>query len=501
MPLNSKAQDIIIRNDGSEILSKVIEVTQSDVKYKKLSNPNGPTYTISISDIKSITYENGEQDSFNKPSEALQGYVNKPADSRNAEIIAQYNQIYQPSKKIDKSNKAANRCLILIGITKRSIMSNNDIEMTFEPNKLETPYYVPYLCYGLKIRNKSNHPIYIDKARCFKSSSEGEVYCYNNKNDNIINNKISNRFIVIPPNMTRFLVEERWDGNKLIEGMERFRFKDMRPEDIGIHHGIIKQGQVKVFNEMELPWNRCYYITYCHDDSFKTFSLLRAELYIKEIIGCQSLKSVMNYRPGLGGVFEGELKFEKFIKDYDNYAIVGYHKFDKESSVYHSSSYVAESLTRTNDDNIKLANAITGTALSTMNAFVQMQQGGVSPSNGSMYNGGTNNGLHPIYQSMQSELFSNMWKDGVPATTNSVLSNSGGITTSSSGVSNGSTSSSTRKATTSQHDLCNGTGKCKTCNGSGQMWVGTNKKQCVNCGGSGRCRGCNGTGKGSSHYY
>lgn len=117
------------------------------------------------------------------------------------------------------------------------------------------------------------------------------------------------------------------------------------------------------------------------------------------------------------------------------------------------------------------------------------------------YSGGTNNGLHPIYQSMQSEMFSNMWKDGVPATTNSVPSNSGGITTSSSGVSNGGSSSSTRKATTSQHDLCNGTGKCKTCNGSGQMWVGTNKKQCVNCGGSGRCRGCNGTGKGSSHYY
>ena len=54
---------------------------------------------------------------------------------------------------------------------------------------------------------------------------------------------------------------------------------------------------------------------------------------------------------------------------------------------------------------------------------------------------------------------------------------------------------------TSQHDRCNGTGKCNTCNGSGQMWVGNSKKRCVNCNGTGRCSGCNGTGRTSAHYY
>lgn len=53
----------------------------------------------------------------------------------------------------------------------------------------------------------------------------------------------------------------------------------------------------------------------------------------------------------------------------------------------------------------------------------------------------------------------------------------------------------------SQHDLCNGTGKCNTCNGNGVRWVGDSKRICINCNGSGVCSGCNGTGLTSGHYY
>ena len=43
------AQDVIVKRDGSTILSKVLEVNKTDIKYKKFSNLNGPTYTIEIS--------------------------------------------------------------------------------------------------------------------------------------------------------------------------------------------------------------------------------------------------------------------------------------------------------------------------------------------------------------------------------------------------------------------------------------------------------------------
>ena len=98
--LDVSAQDVIVKKDGSTILSKVLEVNQNDIKYKKHSNKNGPTYTINKSDIISINYENGEKDTFstnnidqNSGSETgnlSQRYIRKSADQRNAEIISLY---------------------------------------------------------------------------------------------------------------------------------------------------------------------------------------------------------------------------------------------------------------------------------------------------------------------------------------------------------------------------------------------------------------------------
>lgn len=58
------AQDVIVKKDGSTIISKVLEVSTSDIKYKKYSNLDGPLYTIGISDVLSINYENGEKELF-----------------------------------------------------------------------------------------------------------------------------------------------------------------------------------------------------------------------------------------------------------------------------------------------------------------------------------------------------------------------------------------------------------------------------------------------------
>lgn len=43
---NVSAQDVIVKKDGSTIITKVLEVNIADIKYKKFSNQNGPTYTI-----------------------------------------------------------------------------------------------------------------------------------------------------------------------------------------------------------------------------------------------------------------------------------------------------------------------------------------------------------------------------------------------------------------------------------------------------------------------
>lgn len=57
-------QDIIFKRNGDEIKAKVIEVTTTEVKYKKFTMPAGPTYSLLKSDIFMIKYPNGEKDLF-----------------------------------------------------------------------------------------------------------------------------------------------------------------------------------------------------------------------------------------------------------------------------------------------------------------------------------------------------------------------------------------------------------------------------------------------------
>ena len=66
--LVANAQDVIVKNDGSTITSKVMEITGTEIKYKKYSNLKSPTYTINKTDVNYINYENGERENFGKTS-------------------------------------------------------------------------------------------------------------------------------------------------------------------------------------------------------------------------------------------------------------------------------------------------------------------------------------------------------------------------------------------------------------------------------------------------
>lgn len=66
--LVANAQDVIVKNDGSTITSKVIEITGTEIKYKKYSYQEGPTYSINKTDVNYINYENGERENFGKTS-------------------------------------------------------------------------------------------------------------------------------------------------------------------------------------------------------------------------------------------------------------------------------------------------------------------------------------------------------------------------------------------------------------------------------------------------
>ena len=78
-------------------------VNEANLKYKKFKNPQGPTYSISLSEIMSVNYENGEKDTFEKINNPIKDSSNhmtstklieKSADERNQELISIYNRNY-----------------------------------------------------------------------------------------------------------------------------------------------------------------------------------------------------------------------------------------------------------------------------------------------------------------------------------------------------------------------------------------------------------------------
>ncbi len=60
----AEAQDMIVKRNAQaeEIPAKVLEVGEDQIRYRKFSNPDGPIYTISRSEVFFIRYENGEKE-------------------------------------------------------------------------------------------------------------------------------------------------------------------------------------------------------------------------------------------------------------------------------------------------------------------------------------------------------------------------------------------------------------------------------------------------------
>ena len=63
------SQDLIILRNGDEIKAKVTEINDNDVRYKRESNPTGPTYKLAKSKIFFIRYASGDKDFFGTPDD------------------------------------------------------------------------------------------------------------------------------------------------------------------------------------------------------------------------------------------------------------------------------------------------------------------------------------------------------------------------------------------------------------------------------------------------
>ena len=62
--------DILIKTNSEKIEAIIQEVSDTEVKYKKASNPNGPTYIVKLSELATIVYANGDVQAIEQKAEA-----------------------------------------------------------------------------------------------------------------------------------------------------------------------------------------------------------------------------------------------------------------------------------------------------------------------------------------------------------------------------------------------------------------------------------------------
>ena len=74
------AQDLIVKTDATQVEARVLEITPEQIRYKRFSNPDGPTYVLPVSAIDYIRYANGDTDTFRQPADPANAPQTLPAN-------------------------------------------------------------------------------------------------------------------------------------------------------------------------------------------------------------------------------------------------------------------------------------------------------------------------------------------------------------------------------------------------------------------------------------
>ena len=339
----AQAQDVIVKRDGSTILSKVLEVNQSDIKYKKFSNKQGPTYTINKSEVMSINYEGGDKDTFEEAAqpakqetEGKQQIIEAKPAADNAEIISRYNRTYEHGVEIKDKDKKVKRGICILGVGANSVLSTDEIEVEFRQEPYEAGHtnlagreFLNLIDkFFVQLYNKTDHIVYVDLGATFRVMGDGTSYTYYDNSRTTINkgtgsgvgvnlgavagaagiggalgtlaNGVSigggnsttvskvyekQQVVAIPPR-GRYAIEKykivnlRGSKSEIISEGENLILRFTKA-----NVPVISSGGILLYEENLCPYRADYTITYSNTSNFETAYIVKASVYIRELIG------------------------------------------------------------------------------------------------------------------------------------------------------------------------------------------------------------------------
>jgi len=96
------AQDVITLRNGDQIQARVTEISQSEIRFKRFDNLDGPTRVIPRADVFAINYENGTRDVFNPLTET------NVAQTTTQQPVIHTNQRQQPANQTQRTQARDN---------------------------------------------------------------------------------------------------------------------------------------------------------------------------------------------------------------------------------------------------------------------------------------------------------------------------------------------------------------------------------------------------------
>lgn len=352
MSIGASAQDVIVRKNGDEIQAKVLAVSDSEIGYKKWSNPNGPTYTLSKDDVFMIKYINGDKDVFNdEPRSGAQEenssseYIARSSAANNAELIRKY----RPEMHVttDLSEKPSKWFFPVMAVAESSVLSNEDLEIAIVPHVVSYSGTISLIRYYIEIKNKTGNTIYVDKANTFRIDPDGSYKSYFDTNqihitagsgsgaglnlggiahvlgiggaagtlanatsvggmsqNSVTKSYSQQRILTIPPQATANLSEYK---QVQVRGQHYEKLSEAESWGWELESSdTLKKGECIYYNEEESPYEAKYYITYSTHADFSSYSILNFSIYARCIIGeryfdsynkAQFIKGIQKYLP------------------------------------------------------------------------------------------------------------------------------------------------------------------------------------------------------------
>lgn len=98
------AQDVIVKKDGSTIVCRVVELTDSEITYKKWNDQNGSNYVMNRADASAINYQDGKKVNLSESTNLYQPHnQNDGVQKYNDKALLQFDyDASNPYKKVKK---------------------------------------------------------------------------------------------------------------------------------------------------------------------------------------------------------------------------------------------------------------------------------------------------------------------------------------------------------------------------------------------------------------